>query len=252
MAQMADDPVIIYSKAMKLAKRPQEVTMVLSGLGSADSFEAIEVVKKYMQDERFKPEAFNAAINISSRYCWHDYSGTKSLMESIMAQTPSKSIRDKAGKVIDQMNRFNGNIFKWYISELYKIDGKNGDSVFKMTFDVENDITKAKWSKFDCPTDKEDIDLEELRFGDVNNCSVYLYNYIYSSIEQEAKTHMGADDRIKAWINGVEIENDRFKFRKGKNTFMIKVGDLDGGWRFRCRVTKPDDSRIENLRFALR
>jgi len=63
---------------------------------------------------------------------------------------------------------------------------------------------------------------------------------------------MGADDRIKAWINGVEIENDRFKFRKGKNTFMIKVGDLDGGWRFRCRVTKPDDSRIENLRFALR
>jgi len=130
MAQMADDPVIIYSKAMKLAKRPQEVTMVLSGLGSADSFEAIEVVKKYMQDERFKPEAFNAAINISSRYCWHDYSGTKSLMESIMAQTPSKSIRDKAGKVIDQMNRFNGNIFKWYISELYKIDGKNGDAAF--------------------------------------------------------------------------------------------------------------------------
>ena len=172
-------------------------------------------------------------------------------METIRSQTSNNAIRDRAGKVIEDMNRHCGNIFAWNISELYKVNGKNGEHVFNRRFDVENDINKGKWSTFYCPANSEDIDLEKLRFGDVDECSVYLFNYVHSPVEQDVKIHMSADDRIKAWVNGAKVENNRFKLRKGRNTFMIKVGDNSGGWRYRCKLTKPDDGRIENLKFTL-
>lgn len=249
LAELTDDPIKVYRNSMKLATRTDLIRTVLSGLGNADTLEALEMAKGYMDKPGFKNEAAMAAVNISSRYCWADYSGTKALMEKIKADTKSNSVRDSAHRIIDQINRFNGNVFIWKISSLYRENGRNGNDIFNKQFDPETNPGNVQWSEYKIDVDGEDVDLEKV-FGNVDNCSVYLLTYINSPVEQDAKFEASADDKIKGWINGQQInDGNHFKLVKGENRFMIKIGDNSGGWKFRCKVKKTDNSRLENISF---
>ncbi len=55
----------MYKDAMALAADVSEKKMVLSGLGSTDSFEAMEMAASYLDDKDLKEEAEAAVVKIA-------------------------------------------------------------------------------------------------------------------------------------------------------------------------------------------
>ena len=88
----------------------------------------------------------------------------------------------------------------------------------------------------------------ESTFGPVDHCCAYLRAQVWSPVEQEASIRWEADDFIKGWINGKLTPGGALKLQQGKNSFLLKVGDHEGGWNFSCRLLKPDGTPIKGLR----
>ncbi|HLB74151.1 MAG TPA: HEAT repeat domain-containing protein [Sedimentisphaerales bacterium] len=252
MAPLTQDPMGAYAKAMKLVTRKDEIKLVLGGLHHAGSREALELAEKYTTDEDLKAEAYVAMAKVADVYCWQDGPRAKAALDKVIAEAPNDGIRNQAGDVIKKMERYKGLIVAWRGAGPYRIEGVNdGRTVFERPFAPEKDPgDKDTVWQIVLPEFEGDnrINLEKT-FGQIDYCCAYLRTTIHSPIDQEAKINWSVDDYIKGWINGKAAEGGNIELRQGANSFMLKVGDHGGGWSFRCRLTRPDDTAIEGLRF---
>ena len=85
--------------------------------------------------------------------------------------------------------------------------------------------------------------------GDYENAIAYAFCTWHSEIAGEAQIHLGSDDGIAVWINGIQahsnpvnrpllLDEDAFKadLKAGANRCLVKVSQLDGSWGFALRV----------------
>ncbi len=88
------------------------------------------------------------------------------------------------------------------------------------------------------------LDLTEL-YGRPSDVFVYMYAEVESDYAGEAYLHSGSNDGAKIWFNGIKVidhvtKNGRgaeksqdiakIELKKGKNTILLKVDQLGGGW----------------------
>ncbi len=254
MAILSEDPTAEYVKALKLAKRPEDIKAVLGGLGNTDTLTALEIAEKYMGQPAYRAEACHAAVRVARNYCWQDRPRTKALLEKIIADAPNESIRNDARGAIENMEKWKDYIFVWKGAGPYVIKGVNdGPKVFEKAFEPEKDADSKniRWVTIRGEMEGDRINLQRT-FGDLDYCCAYAVTTIVSPKAQEAKIHWSVDDYIKGWINGTPTGGGNIKLKAGANTFMLKIGDHGGGWNFNCKLTKPDDSPLEGLRFERR
>jgi HEAT repeat protein len=250
MAELKQNPMAAYNKAMKLASRTDEIRLVLGGLHHAGTLEALEMTEKYMADENLKAEAYMAAVKVANVYCWQDGARARATLDKIIADAPNDNIRNQARDVIKKMEKYKGLVAVFKGAGPYRLKGVNdGRRVFETAFAPEKnpDGDGIRW-QIVIPEFEGDnrINLEKT-FGNIDYCCAYLRTIIHSPVEQDARIKCEADDYIRAWLNGKQVIQD-IKLRRGANDFILKVGDHSGGWNFKCQILKPDGSKLEDLK----
>ena len=97
------------------------------------------------------------------------------------------------------------------------------------------------------------------------NVVAYAFSYIYSPKKQEAILWLGSDDRVKVFLNGLEIhkvpfgrglrpDEDKINviLQKGWNRLMLKLDQGSGGWGFCARFSDLNLEQIPDLKFSAR
>lgn len=90
----------------------------------------------------------------------------------------------------------------------------------------------------------------------------YALAHIHSPMEQEVAIRIASDGAFKIWLNGQCIlKKDVYRradfdqnatgavLQEGWNRLLVKICEKTGAWRFSVRITKPDGSPVENLKY---
>lgn len=252
LAALTQDPTTCYVNALKLAKRPEEIRLVLGGLHYAGTLQALELAESYMTDRALKAEACMAAAKVANVYCWQDRVRAKAILDKVIAQAPNDNVRNQARDVLRRMDAFKSIIAVWKGVGPFTLAGiSDGRKVFDTAFEPETDFDAPEitWRIIVPEFDGSGrIDLEKT-YGRIDYCCAYLRTTVISPRDQQARLKWGVDDFIKGWLNGKATSDGQINLRKGANTFILKVGDHGGGWNFRCEILQPDESPLEGMRF---
>ena len=256
MAGMSSSPTAMYIKAMDLAKRPDDKKLVLAGLGSASSGEALRIAMRYVKDAQLRDEAALAAVQIAGRIGNLEAAYAKESIKSILAVVKDKTLRAKANEILNEMDKYEGYLMAWVTSGPYK-----GKDVFNAAFPPEKgDGSGAKWQPLNKGLGKWDVNLEGM-FGAMDHCSAYMRTSVYSPVDQAIQLELGSDDGLKVWVNGKKIhavngsrgltarqDIVKAKLVKGWNVLMLEVNDHAGGWAFCCRIRNHEGAAIDGLK----
>jgi len=252
LAALTQNPTTCYVNALKLAKRPEEIRLVLGGLHYAGTLQALELAESYMTDPALKAEACMAAAKVAGVYCWQDRVRAKTVLDRVIAEAPNDNIRNQARDVLRRMDAFKSIIAVWKGAGPFTLAGiSDGRRVFDTAFEPETDFDapEINW-RIIVPEFEGSgrIDLEKT-YGRIDYCCAYLRTTVISPRDQQARLKWGVDDFIKGWLNGKATGDGQITLRKGANTFILKVGDHGGGWNFRCEILQPDETPLKGLRF---
>ncbi|HUS71806.1 MAG TPA: HEAT repeat domain-containing protein [Sedimentisphaerales bacterium] len=261
MAGMSQDPTAMYIRAMELAERPDDKKLVLGGLGSANSAQALTLVEGYLKDKQLQTEAAQAAIQIADRLRQNEPTRAKTALKNVVAVVKDSRIRRKAQDVINEMEQHEGYILVWLAAGPYIEKGKESRAIFDMAFPPEKpEAGDVKWKRLTQGVGSWDINLEAT-FGSRDHCGAYMRTQIWAPENQDARLELGSDDSIKVWLNGKLVHSNYanrgmsprqdlvdVKLRNGWNELMLKVVDNEGGWAFCCRVRRPDGTALEGLK----
>ena len=261
MAGMSKDPTTMYIRAMELAERPDDKKLVLGGLGSANSAQALALVERYLKDKKLQAEAALAAVQIAKRLQQNDATRARVALKNVVAVVKDPRIRQQAQDIINEMEQYEGYVLVWLAAGPYIEKGKEGRAIFDMVFPPEKpDAKDVKWKRLTQGIGSWDINLEAT-FGGRNHCGAYMRTQIWSPAGQGARLELGSDDAIKVWLNGKLVHANYanrgmsprqdlvdVKLRNGWNELVLKVVDNEGGWGFCCRVRKSDGSALEGVK----
>jgi HEAT repeat protein len=101
----AEETMKMYKDAMALAADVSEKKMVLSGLGSTDSFEAMQMAESYLGDKELKEEAEAAVMKIAEERAKNSpriSAQTKDILQKVIDGTTNESVREQAQKLLKQ------------------------------------------------------------------------------------------------------------------------------------------------------
>lgn len=265
MAGMSPNPTKMYMRAMELAKRPEDKKMVLAGLGSSSSAEALKVALQYIKDPQLNAEAALAAVEIAGRLRNLDGAYARASLKSVLAAVTDAGIRRKAIEILNDFDKYEGYLLVWVTSGPYKQKGKSGAALFDIAFDPEKlDAKDVTWKRLNKGLGAWDVDLENM-FGSMDHCAAYVRTNVWSPADQAVRLELGSDDAIKVWINGKKVHGYNgsrgigprqdivsAKLTKGWNVLMMKVIDYEGGWGFCCRIRNAEGGPVEGLRAQAR
>lgn len=94
----------------------------------------------------------------------------------------------------------------------------------------------------------------------------YVFAYAFAEVHvtkaREAILRCGSDDGIRVWVNGelvhtkylprglsVDEDTAKIRLKEGKNTILVKICELGGGWGFHMRL---EDDQQRPLKFKIR
>jgi len=101
----AEETMKMYKDAMALASDASEKKMVLSGLGSTDSFEAMQMAAGYLDDKELKDEAEAAVMKIAEERVKNSpriSAQTRDILQKVIDGTTNDSVREQAQKLLKQ------------------------------------------------------------------------------------------------------------------------------------------------------
>ena len=98
----AEETMKMYKDAMALAGDASEKKMVLSGLGSTNSFEAMQMAAGYLDDKELKEEAAAAVVKIAETTMKDHSRETSEMLQKVIGGTTNESVREQAQKLLKQ------------------------------------------------------------------------------------------------------------------------------------------------------
>jgi prolyl-tRNA editing enzyme YbaK/EbsC (Cys-tRNA(Pro) deacylase) len=98
----AEETMKMYKDAMALAGDASEKKMVLSGLGSTNSFEAMQMAAGYLDDKELKEEAAAAVVKIAETTMKDHSRETSEMLQKVIDGTTNESVREQAQKLLKQ------------------------------------------------------------------------------------------------------------------------------------------------------
>jgi HEAT repeat protein len=98
----AEETMKMYKDAMALAADVSEKKMVLSGLGSTESFEAMQMAAGYLDDKELKEEAEAAVVKIAEFTMKGHSRETKETLQKVIDGTTNESVKEQSQKLLKQ------------------------------------------------------------------------------------------------------------------------------------------------------
>jgi len=264
LAAKADDPTAMYLRVLDLVQRSNDKKLVLAGLGqseSSDSAEVLDLAQKFLADRELGPTAGLATLRIANRMKDRDRRRARTALDNVIATVDHEDVRQRAQEVINDMEKYDDHIVQWVGVGPYTEKGKDGAGVYATVFEPETaDAEEFDWKPLTKGVGAWNIDMEAT-FGGLDHVAAFVRTRVWSEIEQDAQLEMGADDAIRAWLNGQMVYDEysgggvtprqkrvKIKLAKGWNQLMLKVVDHEGGWGFCCRIRKPDGTALKGLK----
>jgi HEAT repeat protein len=103
LTRISEEPTPMYAKAMKIAKRSDEIKLVLGALASDDAIESYNLACQYLDKEEFRYDAYLAAVQVMSRYCLREPEKGKIELQKIVENAPNDDIRNRARQAIEKL-----------------------------------------------------------------------------------------------------------------------------------------------------
>jgi len=261
MAGLSKDPARSYARAMEAAQRPEDKRMVLSGLGTTSSPEALDLVEASLADESLQAEAGLAATQIVDRLRQRDPNRAHAALKHVLATTRDPAVRQKAVDLLNEVERFQDHILTWMGVGPFTEKGKDGEALFDLVLAPEQpDAKEVPWKRITQGVGTWDINLDQA-LGSGDNQAGYARAQVWSPAAREARLELGSDDGIKVWLNGKLVHANnaargcaprqdlvKADLREGWNDLLLKIVNRGGGWAFACRIRQPDGSALEGLK----
>lgn len=259
----AEETIDLYKKAMDLAGDAQEKKRVLSGLASARSVAALNMVAAYLDDLALHQEAESAAVQIAQGTYGADPQRTREVLAKVIQVTRQDAVRQQAQNLVGMLERFDDYIVVWQISGPYTKD-VTASELFDTAFAPEQEGQEAQWRPMPVGTTPDQpwlIEPEKIEEFKGDNRVAYLRTKIVSPKEQKARLELGSDDGVKVWINGqlvhannagrpVTLGEDKadVTLKEGVNVLLVKLTQEGGQWAMALRLRTPDGGKIEGLK----
>ncbi len=258
-----DETIKMYQQAMELAPNANEKRMVLSGLANVKSLAALRMAEGHLQDDGLRQEAEAAVIKIAEAAQAGHPKETKEVLRKIVRESKNDSVRQRAQKLIEQIERFEDYITDWQAAGPYSQENKNAMQLFDIVFAPEQSSAPGvQWSPLPAGTDIGNpwlIELDRVMGGD--NQVAYLRTRVWSAKKQNVSLLVGSNDAIKVWLNGEVVHSNNVMrtivrdedkaevtLREGWNTLLMKVTQSGGNWSACARFRAPDGSKLEGLK----
>lgn len=261
LAGLSDNPTAMYTRALELAERTEDKRLVLAGLGTASSSEALQLVEKHLNDAALQAEAAAAIVQIAGRLKESDATRAKAALKNVLAISKDAAVRGQAQEVINELEQYEGHILTWLITGLYQEKNKGSREIFDMAFPPEKpDAKDVAWKPLTAGIGQWAISLDAT-FDSVDHCAVYVRTRVWIPSAQAARLELGSDDAIKAWLNGKQVHAHYLnrsvgprqdlvdvQLQQGWNDVMLEIIEHEGGWGFCCRVRQRDGTAVPDLK----
>jgi HEAT repeat protein len=254
----------LFSIAMREAtRRDEERKLLLSKLAGIHDQRVLDTLAGYLPSGALGAEAAAATISVADGMLPDGWWPARAALEKVLDTVEGEAVRGRAQEVLDRIAEYEDFITDWLVSGPYTKPGKDGKAVFDIAFPPElPDAEGVEWKRQPRSRGAErwwHIDLTRSIGGD--HRAAYLRTYVWSPTTQEALLELGSDDGIKVWLNGEVIHannvprgcargQDRVPatLREGKNTLLMKVCNIGGGWGACARFRTPEGKRLRGLR----
>jgi type 1 glutamine amidotransferase/HEAT repeat protein len=248
------------AEAMKLADRPQEQKLVLAALGGYGITSALELALKAAGNPELKAEAEAAIVNICDKLATTAPDLAQEALQTTIRQTPNAAIKERAQKILDEIDKRIGYIISWQAAGPY--EANNYQQLFDTAFTPEVSPEQVQWRPLPKSEDPSTFWLMDLdkAFGGTHRAA-YARTVIILPEKKDAILEIGSDDGVKVWLNGRLIHANNVQrpvtpaddkvnvqLREGENEILMKIIQSSGGWGFCLRVTNPDGSPMRGLR----
>lgn len=261
LAGMSDNPTAMYTRALELAERTEDKRLVLAGLGTAGSTEALQLVEKHLNDAALQAEAAAAIVQIAGRLRESDAARAKAALNNVLATVKDAAVRGQAQEAVNEMEQYDGHVLAWLITGLYEEKKKRSRDIFDMAFPPEKpDAKDVAWKSLKAGIGDWGISLDAV-FGSVDHCAVYVRTRVWVPAAQDARLELGSDDAVKAWLNGKQVHAHYLnrsmaprqdlvdvQLQQGWNDLMLEIIEHEGGWGFCCRVRQRNGTALPDLK----
>ena len=265
MAGLSKDPAGMYARAMELAQRPEDKRLVLSGLGTTSSPEALLLVEHCLADEALQAEAGLAATQIADRLRHRDEARARQALKRVLGATKDARVRQQAGELLNEVDRFQDHILAWLGAGPFKQQGKDAEALFAIAFPPEQpDAKDIQWKRITQGVGAWDINLDQA-LGSGDDLAGHARTRVWSPAAQDARLELGSDDGIKVWLNGKVVHANytnrgcaprqdvvKVRLQEGWNDLLLKIVNRGGGWAFACRIRQADGSAFGDLKAEAR
>lgn len=224
-------------------------------------FERIVRTSKNIKDKDTYAEMLKIIIDLMPNYSSPYYHATLALADFYQ----ENGMNDKARIEINKTAFITED--SWIVLGPFDNTGRMGcrKSYIKeeLTKFNTDEIYEGKYDKIQWRNGKDEIFNGYVSLGVDENWAVgYAYTTVISPIDQVVQFRFDSDDQGKVWFNGKAVfehnesftaEIDDYKFpvflKTGKNSILVKVCEVTGGWGFYFRITDKMGNPIPDLIF---
>lgn len=264
------EAVKIYTKALDVTRRDEDLRVALRGLAETGGPEALEKVILFLKPGSLQRDAGRAALRLAERLPEEKQASAKEVYQRILALDPDDAT---ANQCVKRLRRLGVNIdfahkegfvtHWWILAPLPNPDG----SLWEKSLPPEKEVDVAgevscegktyRWKHHHESSPRGLIELDKAGY-EASSAGAYLYAEVTVSEEREATFKLGSDDQIACWLNGKQVHSNRVnrglapdqdvvevKLLKGTNRVLLKVLNDGGPWGACLRITSRDGKPAE-------
>lgn len=259
-----NETLALLTEMMQSVERSDQQKLILSAVGDVITLEALQVAERHLETADLCDEAAAAILNIARTLSATRRVTSLAAVERVLAARVTDGVLQQARDALEYIESHAGYIVTWQVAGPYTKDGIKADDLLDTVFAPESDdADHIEWQPLTIidPKHPWSFDLEQA-IGGSTRCA-YVRAQVWSDHPTAAVLRIGSDDGVKVWLNdqvahtnnvfrGLTMDEDTIhvELKEGWNRLMLKISQGSGGWKFSCRIAKPDGQPLEGVRFS--
>ncbi len=260
----ADDRVARLYSTVGLARRSEEKSLAISGLGAIDSDKATGMLVSFADQEETRDAAIAGLLTRAEKLAPLDWPRAAAALKAAEAAGVPAALQPRAASIAEAINAVEGFVFEWRVAGPYAQRAVTGGRLHDTVLPPEQAAPDApiEWRAVRNPLERAwALDFNAL-FGQ-DHAAAYAECYVYAAAAFPARIEVGADDGLKLWINGeLALSHNEgrslapaqhvvaARLNAGWNRLLFKVSNRRGGWGLCARIRGENGEPIPDLRLS--
>ncbi|MDH7502193.1 MAG: HEAT repeat domain-containing protein [Verrucomicrobiota bacterium] len=251
-ARTPDQTFEIYSQTLQVTLTSNEKKLLIPGLASLASPEAMNVLRSCLSDPELQDEAAKSIIQGMVDLILQSPSKARGQIAQLRSANIAPQLRAELDVLWNFMATQTNAVNTWLIAGPYTSEGFGPELLLETPFGPEEPTVSVRWNPVST-TDAVPVVVIALPPA---NQAVYLASCIVSDREQRAKLRLLARTPVRIWLNDVPV-NAKFEshlklelqqianvaLRKGENRLVVKLPVPTKGALLACTVEATNPLR---------